>query len=90
MLTKQQQEFLLQNKEVIQKVLPFKKQILEKEKKKTRIDKHGKILNKKDDKQEIEKRKKIKELLEKMSLTDIERFEKLVKDLNNDSDSNDD
>jgi cell fate regulator YaaT (PSP1 superfamily) len=89
MLTEAQEKFLLDNKEVFQKIIPFQKEILEREARKTRIDTFGRQLNKKDDSEEIAKRKKIKALLEKMTLGDIEKFNKLMNDIKDAADVSD-
>ena len=70
MLTKEQEEFLTQNRAIFEKLIPLQKQLLE--------AKQPKKVEKKQD--TVEKKKMIKQILEKMTLEDIDAFSNLMSD----------
>jgi hypothetical protein len=80
MLTPEQQEFLLENKVIFEKLVPLQKKILEDKQKKIYLNKDGHQvnLNKKEQKEREKKKVEIKKVLERMTLGDINRFEALI------------
>ena len=79
-LTKQQQEFLINNREIFEKIIPLQKTKLEREQQKLKLDSRGKQITNDKEKREAERtRKKIKDMVTKMTLADIKKFEELIK-----------
>ena len=82
-LTKQQQEFLINNREIFEKIIPLQKTKLEREQQKLKLDSRGKqIVDKREEWKAEITRKKIKEMVTKMTLADIKKFEELIKNDN--------
>jgi len=80
-LTKEQQEFLINHKEVFEKIIPLKKQQLEEKERKIMLDGKNKQITDDSEKKKAEQTKKrIKQMVSKMTLADIKKFEELIAD----------
>ena len=80
-LTKEQQEFLINHREVFEKVIPLKKQELEEKERKIMLDGRNKQITDDSEKKKAEQTKKrIKQMVSKMTLADIKKFEELISD----------
>lgn len=82
-LSKEEIKFLNDNKHIFKDILPLQKKILEEKNKKITIVKNYKTIHP-DDSETIlkkEKEKKIKAILEKMSMDDINKYETLFENI---------